>query len=361
MPSQQEVKWSQLKVGVIVLIAVFLLSSLLFLMTSASGMGVFSHKIVVTTYINNAGGLKVGAPVDLEGVTIGEVTKVLVSTDPSRKLTPVKIVMKLDPRYHENLHKDSRASLSTVGVLGDTVVDINSQVATGPELQTGDELKTLETSNLQDVIKASQGTVESLNVTLAKLDRIVAGIQNGEGSVGKLIKDPVLYNEATSTVHELHLLTVDLNSGKGSVGKLLHDDQLYDRLNDTSAKLNAIANALDAGKGTAGKLLKDDSLYNNLNSTLAHANSLLAGADEGKGALGMLTKDPAFAAKLSDTVTKLDALLTNVNDGKGTLGKLATDDAAYANLNKLLSASTDLVTTIRQDPKKYLTIHMKIF
>jgi phospholipid/cholesterol/gamma-HCH transport system substrate-binding protein len=50
-----------------------------------------------------------------------------------------------------------------------------------------------------------------------------------------------------------------------------------------------------------------------------------------------------------------------VNGGKGTLGKLATDDAAYTNLNKLLSASTDLVTTIRQDPKKYLTIHMKIF
>jgi phospholipid/cholesterol/gamma-HCH transport system substrate-binding protein len=88
---------------------------------------------------------------------------------------------------------------------------------------------------------------------------------------------------------------------------------------------------------------------------------LLANADEGKGALGMLAKDPAFAAKLNDTVTKLDALLTNVNEGKGTLGKLATDDAAYTNLNKLLNASTDLVTTIRSDPKKYLTIHLKIF
>jgi phospholipid/cholesterol/gamma-HCH transport system substrate-binding protein len=38
-----------------------------------------------------------------------------------------------------------------------------------------------------------------------------------------------------------------------------------------------------------------------------------------------------------------------------------TDDAAYTNVNKLLTASTDLVTTIRSDPKKYLTIHLKIF
>jgi phospholipid/cholesterol/gamma-HCH transport system substrate-binding protein len=43
------------------------------------------------------------------------------------------------------------------------------------------------------------------------------------------------------------------------------------------------------------------------------------------------------------------------------VGKLMTDDKAYDNLNDLLKESTKLVTTIRQDPKKYLTIHMKIF
>jgi phospholipid/cholesterol/gamma-HCH transport system substrate-binding protein len=361
MPSQQEVKWSQLKVGVIVLIAIVLLCALMFLMTSASGMGIFSTKTVATTYFDNSAGLKVGAPVSLEGVTIGEVTKVVLSTDAKRKLTPVKIVMKLDPRYHSSLHKDSLASLSTVGVLGDTVVDINSQTAVGPELQTGDELKTMQTPNLQDVVKASQGTVESLNVILAKVNGIVDQIQKGQGSAGKLLSDPALYNEATATVHELHMLSADLNNGKGSVGKLLHDDDLYNKLNDTNTRLDKIAVDLDAGKGSAGKFLKDDKLYNNLNSTVAHANSLLAEADAGKGALGLLTKDPAFAAKLNDTVTQLDLLLENANKGKGTLGKLATDDAAYNNLNKLLNASTDLVTTIRADPKKYLTIHMKIF
>ena len=60
-------------------------------------------------------------------------------------------------------------------------------------------------------------------------------------------------------------------------------------------------------------------------------------------------------------MSQVDTLIAGVNQGKGTLGKLANDDQAYTNLNKLLTASTDLVTTIRQDPKKYLTIHMKIF
>jgi len=361
MPSQQEVKWSQLKVGLIVLVAVALLSTLLFLMTSASGLSPFHKELTVFTYFENSAGLKTGAPVNLEGVTIGEVKKVLISTDPKRKLTPVYVIMKLNPKFGESLHVDSTASLSTVGVLGDTVVDINSQVATGPPLKDGDELKTLETPNLQDVVKASQGTVESLNVILAKMNRIVDNIQTGQGSVGKLINDPVLYDKATKTVDEVHTLMVNLNSGKGSIGKLMNDTQLYDRLNDTAGKLDSITTNLNAGKGSAGKLLNDDKMYDNLNSTLAHANSLLAEADAGKGGLGLLTKDPAFAKKLDDTVTNLDALLSGVNNGKGTLGKFATDDTAYTNLNKLLTASTDLVTTIRSDPKKYLTIHLKIF
>jgi len=361
MPSQQEVKWSQLKVGSIVLVSVLLLSTLLFLMTSAAGISLFSKKLLVTTYFENSAGLKTGAPVNLEGVTIGAVKKIRISTDPKRKLTPVFVEMELSPKFSESLHVDSTASLSTVGVLGDTVIDINSQVATGAPLKDGDELHTLETPSLQDVVKASQGTVQSLNAILAKMDKVVDNIQTGKGSVGKLINDPALYNQATATVDELHTLAANINDGKGSVGKLMHDDELYNRLNDTAGKLDAIATNLSDGKGTAGKLLHDDKLYDNLNSTVAHANSLLAEADAGRGGLGMLAKDPVFAKKLNDTVTNLDTLLADVNDGKGTLGKLATDDAAYTNLNKLLAASTDLVTTIRQDPKKYLTIHLKIF
>jgi phospholipid/cholesterol/gamma-HCH transport system substrate-binding protein len=317
-------------------------------------MSVLSHKVVVHTFFENSGGLKVGAPVSLEGVTIGEVTKVNVSTDPARKLTPVFVQMKMDPKFLPSLHTDTTASLSTVGVLGDTVVDLDSKLAHGPELKSGDELRTLTTPSLTDVIKSSQGTVQQVDVVLQKMNQLVDGIQAGQGTVGQLVKNPSLYNKADKTIEDLNTLVANLNAGKGTAGKLLHDDDLYN-------KLNAIATGLNDGKGTAGKLLKDESMYNNLNSTLNHANSLLAEADAGKGGLGLLTKDPNFAKKLNDTVTKLDTLLGNVNSGKGTLGKIATDDAAYNNLNKLLVSSNDLVAAVKKDPKKYLEIHLKVF
>jgi phospholipid/cholesterol/gamma-HCH transport system substrate-binding protein len=361
MPSQQEVRWSQLKVGVIVLAATILLVTLLFLMTSSSGIGIFSRKLSIVTYFENSAGLKEGAPVNLQGVTIGTVKSVNVMSAPDRKLTPVRVVMRINEKNAGQIKRDSKASLTTIGVLGDTVVDINSQFAVGPPIQDGDELKTLETPSLTDVVKASQGTIESLNVILAKMNSIVDNMQSGKGSIGQLINNPDLYNKLNGTVDELHKLTVNLNQGRGTIGRLINDPELYNRLNGTAGKLETIANNLDSGKGTAGKLLKDEALYNNLNSAVAHANSLLAEADAGKGGLGLMLKDPKFRADLSNTLTQVNTLVTGINEGKGTLGKLATDDEMHTNINRLLTESTDLVTAIRQNPKKYLTIHMKIF
>ena len=361
MPSQKEVHWSQLKIGIIVIVAIALLITLLFLMTSASGMSLFSKKVIAQVYFANSGGLKKGAVVELEGVPMGEVSDVQISMDPARKLTPVHATLKLNPAYHASLHTDTHASLGTVGVLGDTVVDLNSETATGTEFQSGGEFATQTVPTISDVVKSSQGTLQSLNVTLGRLDTIVQGLQQGQGTAGQLLKSRELYDNANATLAQLRALTTSINNGHGSVGKLLHDDTLYTHLNDTAARLDTIATGLQQGKGSAGKLLTDDALYNNLNQTMAHANSLLAEADAGRGGLGLLVKDPAFARRLNDTVTQLDTTLSNVNSGKGTLGKLATDQAAYDNLNKLLTESTSLVTAVRQDPKKYLSIKLKIF
>jgi phospholipid/cholesterol/gamma-HCH transport system substrate-binding protein len=361
MPSQQEVRWSQLKVGIVVVIASIILVALLFLMTSSSGLGILSHKLTITTYFENSAGLKVGAAVNLQGVTIGTVKSVTVVNTPDRKLTPVRVVMKLNEKFAAYLKKDSKASLTTVGVLGDTVVDINSQFAVGPQLQDGDELKTTETPSLTDVVKASQGTIESLNVILAKLNVIVDNLQSGKGTFGLLINSPDLYNKANNAVDALVTLEKNLNNGRGTIGKLMTDDTLYNRLNDTAGTLQNVANQINSGKGTAGRLLKDETLYNNLNSTLAHANNILAEADAGKGGLGLMLKDPKFRNDLSNTLAQVNTLVSGINEGKGTLGKFTTDDAAYTNLNALLTESTNLVTTIRKDPKKYLTIHLKIF
>ena len=227
----------------------------------------------------------------------------MITSAAERKLTPVMVTMKLDTKYGRDLKKDSKASLSTVGVLGDTVVDINSQYAVGPPLDSGDEVKTLETPNLQDVVKASQGTIESLNVILAKMNTIVDNLQSGKGSVGQLINNPDLYNKANATVDELHKLAQNLNTGKGTVGKLMNDDALYNRINDTIGRVDSITAGLQNGQGSAGKLLKDEQLYTNLNNHDRTGEPAADRRERGQGrawAVGEGSAVPAAAAGHTD-------------------------------------------------------------
>ncbi len=358
MPSQQEVQWSQLKVGVLVLVALAALTALIFLMTGSTG-GIFTGKIKLRSYFENSAGLKNGAPVNLEGVTIGNVTGINIV--PSRKLTPVEVTMKIGARYRDAVHADSTSSLETIGVLGDTVVDINSKTATGPPVQNNAELKTNETPNLSDVIKSSQGTIEQLNTILAKVDHLADTLNSTKGSIGELINNPDFYNKAVLTLNELSQLVDSVANGKGSIGKLFASDALFNQINDTVDKLDKMATSVDEGKGTVGKLLKDETMANNLSQSVASLNQLLADINAGKGGLGMIAKDPQFATKLRDTVDKLDSVLNRVDSGEGTVGQLVRNPSLYNNLDQSLTETRGLIAAIRENPKKYLTFHVKIF
>lgn len=361
MPGQQEVRWSQLKVGVLVIVALCALIALVFLMSNSTG-GFWSKRLTVRSYFENSAGLKVGAPVLLDGVTVGNVAAIhIVTNDPARRLTPVEVVMRLNHRYATGIREDSKSSLETQGVLGDTLVDIDSKRAVAGPVQDNAELRTTETPNLQDVIQASQGTIERLDTILDQVNQIATTLNSKNGSIGLLINDPTLYKRALSTVNDLSSIIDQINNGQGSIGKLLKDDTLYARLNDIVGKADSITTDLDQGKGTAGKLLKDDTLFKELKETTHNLNEITASINAGQGTLGVLTKDPKTAAKLTDTIDKLDAMLTQINEGQGTLGALLKDRKLYDNVDHLMTDSSDLIVAIRKDPKKYLNIRVHIF
>ena len=79
MPSEKQVKWSQLRVGLTVLVALVTLAILIFVMTGTTGL--FTKKILIRAYVDNAAGLRVGAPVRLKGLTL--------ATSPGSAYSPI--------------------------------------------------------------------------------------------------------------------------------------------------------------------------------------------------------------------------------------------------------------------------------
>ena len=358
MPSRKEIQWSQLKVGSLVLVAMAVLVGLILLM-SGSGGGLFARKLVLRSYFENASGLKNGAPVTLAGVTIGNVIRIRVV--PERNPMPVEVTMRVGHEYLGWLHTDSTASIAQAGVLGDSFVDINSAHARGPAPAENAELRAAGSPTIQDVIRSSQISIDEVNALLRKVETLTDTLNSRRGTAGELLNDPELAHKFVSIATNLDTVTKAISDGKGSLGKLVNDDTLYTRANSAVDRLDKITTALDEGKGTAGKLLKDDALYNNLNAAVANTNELVGQINSGKGAMGKLAKDPAFAQKLDDTVTRLDNILTSVDEGKGSLGQLVQNRSLYDHADQTMDQTQQLVKSIREDPKKYLVIRMKIF
>lgn len=357
MASQKELQWSQLRVGILVMVAMAVLIGLIVLMSGNSG-GLFARKLVMRSYFENAAGLKNGAPVTLEGVTIGNVTKIRVV--PQREPTPVEVTLRVGYEYVDGLHATSTASIAQAGVLGDSYVDINSSTATGPPPAENAELKASGSPSIQDVIRTSKVSIEDLTRLMGKIEILVDSLNAGKGTAGQFIKNPELYNKISQLTTDLHTVMQNVAEGKGTLGKLVADDSLFTKLNSTVDHLDSIAAGLDQGKGSAGKLLKDEAFYNNLNEATHNVNDLLAGINAGKGSIGKLSRDPEFAKKLDDAVTHLDGILKNVDEGNGTIGELLKNKSLYEHLDQTMVQSRDLITAIRQDPKKYFVIRLKV-
>ena len=335
------------------------LGLLLFLMSGTGG--VFTRRITLKSYFDNASGLRQGAPVRLSGVDIGNVSKIEIVSAKDKQQTPVEIIMKVSTRYKFNLRRDSMTSLDTAGVLGETYLDIDSSQAVGPEAQDGDTLATRIHPDFNEVVRSSQSTLENMDALLKRADRILAFAESGKGSLGKLIYDPTLYDRFSSTVAEFQGIVSEIAQGKGSLGALINRNDAYDKFTATLDKMNSVIDDIQQGKGTAGKFLKDPTLYNNANDTIANVKKMTDDINAGKGTLGKLTKDEDLARKLDNTISKLSELTTELQAGQGTAGKLFKDEALYNNANQMLVETQGLIKAIRENPKKYLSIKLHVF
>jgi phospholipid/cholesterol/gamma-HCH transport system substrate-binding protein len=365
MPQQKEIRWSQLKVGLVSLASFTLLAITVFLITGQTGF--FADTIFLNTYTPDAGGLKTGAVVRLAGVDIGNVRQVALSGRPNLE-EAVEIVMEVSTRYAPDIRSDSEVLMGTEGVLGERYINITRGMPDGQPIPPGGTVRFRRTAEFTELVGGSRDLLDNLNVLTTRLNAVVETIDSGQGTVGRFIKDDTLYRRLDTTVGDAQRLIADISAGQGTLGQLVQSRELYDNLNQSVAKLQRVADQIETGEGTVGKLLRDPSLFQNAEQLVARGSvfldkgtTLVDNINQGQGTLGKLVTDEALHQRVSSAVGNLDMVLAGLQRGDGTIGRLLHDPALYNSLNTTSTEVRELIADFRRNPRQFLTIQLRIF
>ncbi|MGC2720212.1 MAG: MlaD family protein [Candidatus Acidiferrales bacterium] len=357
MAQRKQITWSELRVGLFVLAGLVTLAIGIFWVTGAGSLG---PKYRLYTYLPEVEGVAEGAPVRLDGVDVGTVEFIRINPKPTGRDDSIQLTMRIGSRYKDEIRTSSQASLITEGLLGNRYVTITRGLS-GTPLNANDTVPGTSEVGIAAMVTRGTALMDKLTVLSDDITAVADDIHQGNGTVGKLINDPSLYNHLNATAEHFDSMSGTLAKGNGSLGKLLTSDDLYNEAHETVTNLNDVLGAVKDQKGTVGKLVYDPAAYNSAKSFLDNGNGVLSDVRAGKGSLGKLANDDSLFNNLRDASANVKDASAKLNSNTGTAGKLFSDPALYDNLTGLTGDLRLLISDFRNDPKKYLRIRVTVF
>jgi phospholipid/cholesterol/gamma-HCH transport system substrate-binding protein len=285
----------EVKVGAFVLVGLAMFLTALFTLTD---VGMFRGRYYATTVIEDAGGMRRGDPVQMRGVNIGRVT--------GFNMVPDGVAVRMELYNDYVVPSDSRVLVRSSGLLGGMVVEVVPGVST----ERAGEGIALPGSVEAGLMASAAGTGNRADLVLDRMALLLS--EQNVGTVGQ-------------SATELQALLAELTALAAQQRQELA--VLTSSLGRTAAGLERV---------TAGPELE---------RTVVQLDSLTARLDRA-------------ALTLTGASGSLDTVLGRVERGEGTLGQLSTSDSLYVNMNSTVAALNELITDIREDPRRYFTVRV---
>lgn len=346
MPRTRSLAWSELKIGLLTIVALVLAGTLVF---ALSGAGGFSwQRYSLKTVFANIAGLNQGAQVRIAGVPVGQVTSVAFVGD--KVEVTFEIAKSMQPRVTNN----SRAVLGSVSLLGESAIDITPASNGTPIAEWGYVPAGPVPGSLADVTASAQTGIQEMTALLQD-------IRQGRGTIGQLAVNDELYRNLDALLVSVNDVTRAISGGRGTLGRLVNDPAAARSLETSLANLEAVTQRIRNGEGSLGKFITDDSFHRALVSTTANVDTLTGRINAGEGTLGQFVTNRQMFDRFNSTADRLDRLVAALNNGEGTAGQVLRDRQLYDNLNNVVVEMRNLVSDIRADPKKYLNVRVSLF
>jgi phospholipid/cholesterol/gamma-HCH transport system substrate-binding protein len=166
----------------------------------------FDPVFTLTTTFNNVSGLQVGNTVRFSGINVGTVDNIRIVND-----TTVRVDMLIKKDVQRFIRANSTAGIGSEGIIGDKVLVLSSGTQDSPQVKEGQVITSSEPTETDAIIASLQITADNAAVATDEITQILSNINNGKGTLGRLIADTTMAENIDRTIVNLKTSTGKLD------------------------------------------------------------------------------------------------------------------------------------------------------
>ena len=285
----------------------------------------FNPVFKLTSTFSNVSGLQVGNNIRFSGINVGTVDNIVIIND-----TTVRVDLMIRREVWQFIKSDCKVTLGSDGIIGDKLIIIISGSTDAPLAKEGQRLATLETIETSTLMARLDATTANAEDISKQIFDITGNINNGNGTLNKLIQDSILAVNFSQTIANLNRFSSGLTGSDVVMASL---KVTAGNAENISQQLSIIMNKINKGDGTLGRLIQDSTIAENLNQTILNFKKSSQGLTGTDSIMDRLNVTAGNAEIISKQLTEM---MYYINEGNGTLGRLIRDSTLAENLNQTL-------------------------
>lgn len=330
-----------LRVGIFVALGLLIASVLIFVIGEERNM--FQRHATLHTSFTNTGGLRIGSPVRMGGITVGEVTLVRFGTAQNDARLYVDFTLTQEALLR--VRRNSVAEIGSKGLLGDKALDITIGDTAQAAVPDGGTIEGRNEDAIGDAMRNAGAILSRANTVL---DNVIAATRP--------LANPQLSADLVALAHDLRLIGDQVATGDGTVGRMLRDPQMANDIRATLASARQAAGSVERTTGQVEALARDARNGRGLVHALVYderGGQAIGRLGEAAGEMAAITRDVRtgngglhqliYGTELADAARDVRQITGGLRDtvadirrGRGTIGALLVDPSLYEDLKSLV-------------------------
>ena len=318
-------KSTAVKVGGFVICGVLLFAIGLFLIGNHNEL--FGSHFNVYTDFANVDTLQSGAKIRVSGMDAGEVSNIAIPKQPSGKF---RLTLHVNRKFHNMIREDSVASIETEGMVGNKFVNIQKGTNGSPECTHGCTLPSQEPFELSDLLRQGQNLVKSAQGTIQNVQQHADNAIDNFAKVGSHTDGMILAirgkveriaSNGANITNGISSLVSGVQNGRGTVGKLLTDEQMAKTVTTAIAQAKQTSTNIEEASAKAKSIVtqfQNENIPQGVHQTVANFQATSKAV---RGAVTSFLTGP-------QTQNTADALRQTIDNAQRATRNLASDTEA---------------------------------